>query len=273
LPKPVYLDGDATRLAQIFANLLNNAAKYTPRGGSIRLSAERRGDEVVVSVKDDGIGFSPEIRPRLFEMFSQAAPALERSQGGLGIGLSLVKALTEMHGGNVDARSDGPGKGSEFLVRLPVMAPDSTLAEAHPAPGAGSGGGLRKRVLVVDDLKDAADSLAALLRVLGHEVHVAYDGEQGVATARRVKPEVVFLDIGMPKLNGYEACRMIRDDFGHDIFVVALTGWGQDDDRRRSAAAGFDRHIVKPVEPQAVSDMLASLSGAHLGRFAGGNRG
>jgi signal transduction histidine kinase/ActR/RegA family two-component response regulator len=273
LPKPIYVDGDPTRLAQIFANLLNNAAKYTPRGGSIRLTAERRGNWVVVSVKDNGIGFAPEMRPRLFEMFSQAAPALDRSQGGLGIGLSLVKALTEMHGGSVEAHSDGPGQGSEFLVRLPVMAPDSIRGTTSAAAEQETSAGIRRRLLVVDDLKDAADSLAALLRMLGHEVHVAYDGEQGVAAARRLKPEVVFLDLGMPRLNGYEACRIIRSDFGQEVFLVALTGWGQDDDRRRSAAAGFDRHLVKPVEPQAVTDMLLSMPQARGGRIAGGNRG
>jgi len=273
LPKPLYIDGDPTRLAQIVANLLNNAAKYTPRGGRIRLSAERRGHEVVVSVKDNGIGFAPEMRDRLFQMFSQAEPALERSQGGLGIGLSLVKALVEMHGGSVAAQSQGAGTGSEFLVRLPVMAPDSRLAATHAADEVAANADPKQRVLVVDDLKDAADSLAVLLRVLGHEVHVAYDGEQGVAAARSLKPQVVFLDLGMPKLNGYEACRIIRSEFGNEMFLVALTGWGQDDDRRRSAAAGFDRHLVKPVEPAAVSDMLASFFDARAQRIAGGNRG
>jgi len=262
LPAQVYIDGDPTRLAQVFANLLNNAAKYTPRGGSIRLFAERTGEEVVVSVKDNGIGFAPDTRPRLFEMFSQATPALERSQGGLGIGLSLVKALVEMHGGSVDARSAGPGAGSEFIVRLPVMAPDSGFAATHAGASSAIDPGRKRRVLVVDDLKDAADSLAALLQTLGHDAHVAYDGEQGVAAARRLKPEVVFLDLGMPKINGYEACRMIRNDFGNEIFLVALTGWGQDDDRRRSAAAGFDRHLVKPVDPAALGAMLDSLPDA-----------
>ena len=259
VPQQMYIDGDPTRLAQVFANLLNNAAKYTPRGGTIRLSAERTGEEVVVSVTDNGIGFAPEARPHLFEMFSQATPALERSQGGLGIGLSLVKALVEMHGGSVDARSDGHGTGSEFIVRLPVMAPDSGFAATHAGASVADGADRKWRVLVVDDLKDAADSLAALLETLGHEAHVAYDGEQGVGAARRLKPEVVFLDLGMPKINGYDACRTMRSDFGNDIFLVALTGWGQDDDRRRSAAAGFDRHLVKPVEPAALGAMLASL--------------
>ena len=258
-PQQVYIDGDSTRLAQVFANLLNNAAKYTPPGGRIRLSAERTGDEVVVSVKDNGIGFAPEMGPHLFEMFSQASPALERSQGGLGIGLSLVKALVEMHGGSVASRSAGPGTGSEFVVRLPVMAPDSGFAATHAGAAVATDTGRRWRVLVVDDLKDAADSLGVLLQTLGHEAHVAYDGEQAVAAARRLKPEVVFLDLGMPKVNGYEACRMIRNDFGNAIFLVALTGWGQDEDRRRSAAAGFDRHLVKPVEPAALTTMLASL--------------
>jgi len=259
LQNPVYVDGDPTRLSQVFANLLNNAAKYTPRGGSIQLLTERTGDEVVVSVKDNGIGFAPETRARLFEMFAQANPALDRSQTGLGIGLSLVKALVELHGGTVDAHSEGHGCGSEFIVRLPVMAPDSSLAATHAGDPAAPDEGTKMRLLVVDDLKDAADSLAALLEMLGHEVHVAYDGERGVAAARRLKPDVVFLDLGMPKVNGYEACRMIRREFGNDIFVVALTGWGQDEDRKRSAVAGFDRHLVKPVDPGAVVTMLAAL--------------
>jgi CheY-like chemotaxis protein len=153
------------------------------------------------------------------------------------------------------------------------MAPDTGLASVHASDEPAANAEPKRRILVVDDLKDAADSLAALLRVMGHEVHVAYDGEQGLAAARRLKPEVVFLDLGMPKLNGYEACRIMRKEFGADLFLVALTGWGQDDDRRRSAAAGFDRHVVKPVDPAAVSEMMASFSDAHAERSAGGNRG
>jgi PAS domain S-box-containing protein len=258
--EPVYLDGDPVRLAQLFANLLNNAAKYTPDGGRMTLRAERRDQELIVSVKDNGIGFAPDMQARLFEMFSQDKPALERAQGGLGIGLALVKGLVELHGGRVEARSEGTGKGSEFIVHLPVARPQVGI-------GAGSGGARtspvqRRRILIADDLKDTADTLSMLLRETGHDVQTTYDGEQAVEAAERYRPEVVVLDLGMPKLNGLDACRMIRAlPWGRSILMVALTGWGQEEDRRRSREAGFDAHLVKPVDASVLTTLIASASG------------
>jgi PAS domain S-box-containing protein len=257
-PEPVALDADPVRLAQVFANLLTNAAKYTDRGGHIRLTAERRGGEVIVSVRDTGIGIAAEHLPRLFEMFSQVRTALERSQGGLGIGLSLVKGLVEMHGGSVGARSDGPGQGSEFSVRLPLLSPLSLVPGPLP-PGTRDQGRGTRRVLVADDNRDAADSLALMLRLAGHEVHTAHDGQEAVEAAAWFRPEVALLDIGMPRLNGYEACRRIREQpGGRQIVLVAVTGWGQEEDRRRASEAGFDRHLTKPVDPADLERVLAA---------------
>jgi CheY-like chemotaxis protein len=213
---------------------------------------------VTVSVRDTGIGIAPEHLPRLFEMFSQAAPALERSQGGLGIGLSLVKGLVELHGGRVEARSEGPGKGSEFAVRLPVV--DGTTAPATPQPVRSEKATARprRRVLVVDDCPDAADSLAIMLGLAGHEVHAAHDGREAVAAAGRFRPDVALLDIGMPKLNGYEVARHIRQQpWGRGVVLAALTGWGQEEDKRRARDARFDEHLTKPVDPAALEALLA----------------
>jgi CheY-like chemotaxis protein/two-component sensor histidine kinase len=260
-PEPLLLDADPTRLAQVYSNLLTNAAKYTDRGGHIRLAAERRAGEVVVSVKDTGIGIAAEHLPRLFEMFSQAVTALERSQGGLGIGLSLVKGLVELHGGSIEARSEGLGKGSEFVVRLPVG--DDTPAPRSP-PGDGGEKGTprsRRRILIADDNRDAADSLAMMLRLAGHHVHAVHDGQEAVEAAGWFRPEVALLDIGMPRLNGYEACRRIRvEPWGKNTVLVAITGWGQEEDKRRATEAGFDEHLTKPVEPAALERLLAGLT-------------
>jgi PAS domain S-box-containing protein len=261
-PAPIYLDADLTRLAQVFSNLLNNAARYTEAGGHIRLEVERQGSDVLVSVQDDGIGIAAEMLPSIFEMFAQATPALERSQSGLGIGLSLVKGVVELHGGRVEARSDGPGQGAEFTVRLPVLI-ETLVQEAPQGEEDEPPGVAQRRILIVDDLKDSADSLAMLLRMKGHEVHTAYDGEEAVIAAERFRPEVVLLDLGMPKLNGYDACRRIREKSrGKDIFLIALTGWGQDDDRRRTKEAGFNGHMVKPVNPSDLMKVLAGLPAA-----------
>ena len=258
-PEPVWLDADPTRLAQVLSNLLANAAKYTERGGRVRLAAARDGGEVVVSVADTGIGIAPEHLPRLFEMFSQVPSALERSQGGLGIGLALVKGLAEMHGGTVAARSDGPGKGSEFVVRLPV-AGGTPAGRSQAAPGEPAAARPRRRVLVADDNRDAADSLAEMLRIGGHEVHTAYAGRAAVEAAARLRPDVAVLDIGMPGLTGYDAARRIRSEsWGRDITLVALTGWGQEEDKRRATGAGFDHHLTKPVDPAALERLLAGL--------------
>jgi PAS domain S-box-containing protein len=254
--EPVHLDADPVRLAQVFANLLNNAAKYTDRGGVIRLTAERGGGEVVATVKDTGIGIAAEVLPRIFETFSQATPALERAQGGLGIGLSLVRGLVELHGGSVVARSDGPGAGSEFTVRLPAAAaPRREQPPGGVAPPSPAG----CRIVAADDCRDAADSLAMLLRLMGNEVRTAGDGQEAVEVAEAFRPDVALLDIGMPRLNGYEVARRIREQpWGKDVFLVALTGWGQEEDRRRSQEAGFNSHLVKPVDPAALEQLLGA---------------
>jgi signal transduction histidine kinase/ActR/RegA family two-component response regulator len=259
-PAPVYLDADPIRLAQVFSNLLNNAAKYSEPGGHIRLTAELRGSDVVVSVKDDGMGIAVELLPRIFDIFCQANHVSERSQGGLGIGLSLVRGLVELHGGSIEARSDGPGKGSEFIVRLPVIG-NKVDQDAIPPGEDGKQANVRTcRLLIVDDFKDSAESLAILLRMIGHEVHTAYDGEDALIAAEKFKPEVVLLDIGMPKLNGYDTARRIRrQPWGKEMVLVAFTGWGQEDDRRRTDQAGFDLHLVKPVDLGEITAMLASV--------------
>jgi PAS domain S-box-containing protein len=259
-PEPVFVDADVTRLAQVFANLLNNAAKYTERGGEIRLAVEPRDGEVVVRVRDTGVGIPAAMLPQVFEMFTQVDRSLERSQGGLGIGLSIVKRLVEMHGGTVEARSEGHGRGTELVVRLPVLAP---AAEAPRPLGDGeepAAAPVRRRVLVTDDNEDSAASLAMMLEFMGNEVRTAHDGVEAVETAAAFRPDVILLDIGMPRMNGYDACREIRQQpWSGGIAIVALTGWGQDEDKRRSREAGFDHHLVKPVEPVALERLLAGL--------------
>jgi PAS domain S-box-containing protein len=262
-PAPVHLEADPTRLAQVFSNLLNNAAKYTAKGGRIWLTAERQGSEVAVCVRDTGIGIAAEHLPRLFEMFSQVAPALERSHGGLGIGLALVRGLVGLHGGRVDARSAGPGRGSEFTVRLPVLDTARPAGPEAGADGATSCAGPRRRILVADDLRDSVDSLAMMLRLAGHDIETAHDGLEAVHAAATFRPDVVLLDIGMPKMNGYEAARHIRQQpWGQGMLLVALTGWGQEEDKRRTSEAGFDHHLTKPVEPGALEKLLAGLKPA-----------
>ena len=261
-PEPIYLEADSVRLAQVFANLLNNAAKYTDEGGEVRLTAERQGSDVVVSVQDSGIGIAAEMLPRVFEIFSQATPALGRSQGGLGIGLSLVKGLVELHGGRVEAKSGGPGQGSEFIVRLPVAAAASA-SEAPRSKESAPKFATTYRILIVDDNRDSADSLAMLLQIMGNQVGTAYDGEQAIELADSMRPDVVLLDLGMPKLNGYDACRRIRQQpWGQSVCLVALTGWGQEEDRRRTEEAGFNCHMVKPVDTDTLLTLLSSLSTA-----------
>lgn len=254
----VYLDADPLRLAQIFANLLNNAAKYTDRGGHLWLTAVVDHHEVVVSIRDDGIGIAPSLLPGLFEMFSQAAPALERSQGGLGIGLSLVKGLTELHGGSVQAHSEGPDKGSEFVVRLPVAPPPSPKTPPSSTTDLTTVTGFK--VVVADDNRDAAESLAMLLKIMGHDTRIAGDGHEAIEIIKDFFPDVVFLDIGMPRLNGYEAAARIREQsWGADVVLVALTGWGQEEDKRRAAEVGFDSHFTKPVDPVTLEKLLGRL--------------
>ena len=257
--EPIFVDADAARLTQVVSNLLNNSAKYTHQKGCIRLTVSREGSSVVLSVKDNGIGIPVAMLGRVFDMFTQVDRTLEKRTGGLGIGLSLVKGLLYMHGGTIDALSDGEGLGSEFVIRLPMAT--SVLEVVQPAIGEASSvvPSSRRRVLVVDDNVDAADSLGCLLEVLGHEVRIANDGEAGVAVARQFQPDMVLMDIGMPKLNGYEAAGRIRQQpWGQAMVLVALTGWGQADDRRKSANAGFNHHLVKPID---MDDLLKLLAG------------
>jgi CheY-like chemotaxis protein len=265
LPKePVLVEGDLMRLAQVVSNLLNNAAKYTEQRGRIWLSAERQGEELVLRVRDTGVGISPEFLPRIFDLFVQAEHGVARTQGGLGIGLTLVRRVVEMHGGRVTALSAGEGKGSEFIVRLPALSKDSA-----PRVGAGQEGGGETRpgpsfpchrILVVDDSLDAADSLATLLRLQGQNVQVAYDGPAALTAAQGFRPELVFLDIGMPGMDGYEVARRLRRQPENEkTLLVALTGWGQKEDRQRSKEAGFDHHLTKPAGAQTLRELLGNL--------------
>ncbi|OAJ63739.1 hybrid sensor histidine kinase/response regulator [Paraburkholderia ginsengiterrae] len=255
LPRePLYLIADPTRLSQMILNLLNNAAKYTPPGGSISLAAQREGDEAVIIVRDSGIGIPREHLDSVFEMFSQLAPALDRSQGGLGIGLALVRGLAELHGGTVAAYSGGAGKGSEFVIRLP-LSKDAALPSDSAPPEMRQAAGLR--VVIVDDNADAADSLAMVLELEGHEVRTTGDGLAGLDLVDAFAPHAVILDIGLPSLNGYEVARRIR--LGHPdagILLIAVTGWGQQQDKQTAEAAGFDHHFTKPVDPRALQRVL-----------------
>ncbi len=261
--RPVALEGDLTRLAQVFSNLLINAAKYTEPRGRIALAVEVQGAEAVVSVSDNGIGIAAEQIPHIFEMFGQAQSAADGSQSGLGIGLSLARGFVEMHGGRIGVRSEGIGRGSTFVVRLPLAS--AALAAPATPPGATAGTARatagRRRVLIADDLRDSADSLALLLESMGHDVHLAYDGAQALQAIELLRPEVALLDLGMPKLSGYDVCRRIRDlPWGRGLTLIAQSGWGQEEDRRRTRDAGFDHHIVKPIDPGALDALLRSLT-------------
>jgi signal transduction histidine kinase/ActR/RegA family two-component response regulator len=254
-PGPIEVDADLVRLSQIVSNLLNNAAKYTPPDGRITLTAGREGDAAVIRVSDTGVGIPPHMLSSIFDMFVQVEGAGGRSHGGLGIGLTLVKRLVELHGGTVVARSAGAGKGSEFVVRLPIAAGEALAAGCAPVePPADAPG---RRLLVVDDNKDAADSLAFLLRARGNEVRVAYDGLEAVDTAVQFRPDAVLLDVGLPKLYGHDVARRIRESRGDEVLIIAVTGWGQDEDRRRSREAGFDHHLTKPVAFDALQALLS----------------
>jgi PAS domain S-box-containing protein len=259
---PVVIDGDPHRLAQVFSNLLSNSAKYTDRGGTITLTLDCQEGDAVVSVRDTGIGIPPDALDEVFEMFSQVRPDDARSEGGLGIGLSLVRTLTELHGGSVSATSEGAGMGSVFTVRLPVVqdAPAASAAAAvvSDIPSAKN---TPHRVLVVDDNRDAAASLALLLQMSGHEVHTAADGEEAIERAQQLRPSIIFMDLGMPRMDGVEAARRIRIlPHGRDINIIALTGWAQESDRQRTFSAGMDFHLVKPVSSEALQGVLDKVS-------------
>ena len=258
--EPIFVNADPIRLAQVFMNLLTNAAKYMDRGGRIELYAFVEEGEAVVGVKDAGIGIPVDRLPSLFTMFSQVEGALSRSRGGLGIGLALAKRLVEMHGGHVEARSEGLGRGAEFVVRLPRLAEGQAASQVRADREATAPDG-QLRILVADDNQDAVFALATLLEILGHTVRTAFDGEAAVALAAEFDPQVVVLDIGMPRLNGFEACKSIRSlPGGRAMTVVAVTGWGQLEDRRMSQEAGFDHHLVKPVDPAVLTGLISNLA-------------
>src|SRR5580700_5117972 len=258
-PEPIEVQADAARLAQVFGNILHNACKYTEPGGRIEVSAALVGDEAVVQFKDSGVGIPSNRLNSIFEMFTQVERNLESTQGGLGIGLSLVKRLVEMQGGSVAAFSEGPGRGSEFVIRLPV-AHHKAGVEPKIQPAADPDPVLpRRRVLIVDDDNDSAASLAMLLQVSGQETHTAHDGLEALKAAERLRPDVILLDVGLPKLNGYEVCRQLRQQqWGKRVVIVAVTGWGQDEDREKSMEAGFDAHMVKPPDYAALMRLLAA---------------
>lgn len=263
----IYLDADLTRLAQVFLNLLNNAAKYSENGSQIALTAERDGNEVVVSVMDNGVGIPPEMLPKIFEMFTQVDHSIERSQGGLGIGLTLVKQLVEMHGGKVSAVSQGTQMGSEFIVRLPIGPERAESVPATNDEGRKPLATQPLRILVVDDNRDSAVSMGMMLEVLAQTVRIAYDGEAAIAAVDDFRPDLILLDIGLPKINGYDVCRQVRQcSGGRDIVIIALTGWGQADDKRLSAEAGFNKHLVKPIDPVALREILRDVASRKQGQ-------
>jgi len=263
-PQVLHVEGDRTRIAQVLSNLLTNSAKYTPDGGRIWLSVNRDDQQAVIRVRDTGIGIPSEMLPLLFEMFTQVDRNLGRSQGGLGIGLALVRRLVEMHDGTVEAHSDGPGKGSEFVVRLPLATDEQNQTECNGEEDAGSiiGNAFSKlRILVVDDNRDTAESLAKLLKHMGNEVCIANDGPSALDAAANFRPNVVLLDIGLPGMSGHDVARRMRQmPEVKDAVLVAQTGWGQDEDKRQSIEAGFTAHLVKPVDAAELRRLLAGLS-------------
>lgn len=259
-PEPLIIDGDAVRLSQIVSNLLNNAAKYMEENGQIWLTVKRQDGEAIIAIRDTGIGIgiAPEMLPQIFKMFTQVDRSNRQAQGGLGIGLTLVRTLVEMHGGEVTANSLGVGQGSEFVIRLPLSR------SAQSTRGSASASAIpilpRQRVLVVDDNQDAATSLGLLLKLLGAEVKVVHDGPAALAELPSYLPAVVLLDIGMPGMDGYEVARRVRQQpAGRDVLLIALTGWGQEDDRRRTAEAGFDHHLLKPADMASLKTLITSL--------------
>jgi CheY-like chemotaxis protein/two-component sensor histidine kinase len=257
--EPVRLGADPLRLAQVLSNLLTNAAKYTDPDGRITLRAARASDAITISVVDTGIGIPAESLDRLFGMFSQVRASAERSEGGLGIGLALAKGLVELHGGTIEARSEGLERGSEFVVRLPLRVAGAPRQNATVASINEAGPG--RRVLIADDNRDAAESLAMLLRMDGHAVTAVHDGRDALSAFGTEQPDIVLLDIGMPGLNGYEVARDIRrDSRGQAVMLIAVTGWGQDSDKARALAAGFNHHFTKPIDPQRLNELLRSVA-------------
>jgi signal transduction histidine kinase/CheY-like chemotaxis protein len=263
IPRHLYVDGDPMRVGQVIGNLLTNAAKYTEMGGHIGLHARREGEEVVIEVSDDGIGIPPEVLPTLFDPFAQGPRSMDRGEGGLGLGLALVKTLTQLHGGSVSAHSEGPGAGSTFVVRLPAHRGAGTLATGSERPVStvhAPHGATGLRILVVDDNVDAASMLAEVLEEMGHEVEVAYDGPQALEIAQRFRPTTALLDIGLPVMDGYELAGRLQTLLDPPPRLAAVTGYGQESDRERARQAGFDAHFVKPVNLSALVDYVASTA-------------
>ena len=258
-PEPLWVDADLTRLAQAFANLLNNAVKYTDRGGRVTVSASAADGQAVVQVIDSGIGIEPDLMPRIFDMFRQLERSSDRAQSGLGIGLTLARRLIELHQGRIEAFSEGPGRGTTFSVHLPRRA---APLDRTDAPVAARTTVTPCRVLIAEDIPDAAEMLRLMIESLGHEVRVAADGVQAVSIAKEFRPAIALLDIGMPRMDGYDAARNIRSELGPDVVLVALTGWGQDEDQSRARAAGFDHHLTKPGDPAVVEQLIASAAPA-----------
>ncbi|MGB6604222.1 MAG: PAS domain S-box protein [Steroidobacteraceae bacterium] len=263
------LEADAVRLAQVFSNVLINAAKYTNAGGQIALRAVKKGQQVVVSVRDNGIGISADLMPRIFDLYAQGRESFGRNEGGLGIGLSLVHGLVTLHGGTIEAHSDGPGKGSEFIIRLPIGRPSEVIPDAELSNDIPSETGLK--VLVVDDNRDAAETCAALLEASGHQVRTAYTGTQALELAHSLRPHALLADIGLPDIDGFELAQKIRtSSWGSDIVLVAITGWGKEADRQKAFDCGFDYHLTKPTSAESIESILHSV-GLML-QAAGSNR-
>jgi CheY-like chemotaxis protein len=256
--EPIWLDVDPARFVQIVSNVLHNAVKFTDRDGSVALSARIEDEALVLTVADTGIGMSPDVLPRVFDLFMQDEETARKAPGGLGIGLALARRLVEMHGGAIDATSPGVGLGSTFNVWLPLDANEGPRTQREPeVPKAAA----PRRVVVIDDNRDAADAAAMFVEDLGNEVRVAYDGESGVGLARSFRPDLVLLDLGMVGVDGFETCRRIRAELGSGVFLVALTGWGQDHDKRATALAGFDAHLTKPADPAALVRLISGSTG------------
>jgi PAS domain S-box-containing protein len=256
-PQKIVLEGDPVRLSQIFVNLLNNAAKYTEDHGEIDIRVHRNGGEIVICIRDNGMGIPPAMLPRVFDMFAQVDRTLSRSQGGLGIGLALARRLVEMHGGKIEARSGGLGRGSEFRVHLPVASVAEVKAPSGPQEAETPAAGRRRRILVVDDNRDAATALQLFLKLLKHDTRVAFNGLQAIEVAEEFRPDMILMDIGMPEMDGFEAARRIREKgWSAGTQMVALTGWGQEDDRRRSRESGFDHHFTKPLNTDDLLQLL-----------------
>jgi PAS domain S-box-containing protein len=259
--EPVWLEADPVRLEQVLSNLLNNAIKFTEDGGTISVAAERQAHEIILRVKDTGVGITPDLLPRIFDLFTQGDRSLDRSRDGLGIGLTLSRRLVELHGGTIEAHSEGLGKGSEFVIRLPALLQVSPPDDA-PAP-AGAPPELRPlRVLVVDDSEDTAEMMTVLLEMDGHEIQVAHSGPAALETAAAFRPDVVLLDIGLPGLDGYQVAQRLREDpVLREMTLIAASGYGQEADLHRSREVGFDRHLVKPVDPRELRELLAEIAG------------